>query len=189
MVEDEKKDEIIEEEKKVEEPAAPEEPVKAPEEKVEEVKEVKEEIIKEEPKPEPPKAESAVDILLAKNAELEAKLKELEAKQADMMAKERAIEAKARLDKALAEGWLTPAMLKEDDEHDSVFVSIASEHPELFERFKMVMAPKAFVKESITEAPVSSDDAPLSDDEKFNRINAYAKQKGISYAEAAKSLF
>lgn len=189
MVEDEKKDEVIKEEEKVEEPA-PEAPAPESEEKVKEVevKEVKEEI-REEPKPELPKSESAVDILLAKNQELEAKLKELEAKQADMLAKERAIEAKSRLDKALAEGWLTPAMLKEDEDKDSVFVEIANEHPELFERFKMVMAPKAFIKESITEAPVSSDDAPLTDDDKFNRISAIAKQRGISYAEAAKTLY
>lgn len=134
------------------------------------------------PKEENP--ESAVEILLKKQAVLEAKLAEIEAKNAELESRKLELDAQARLDKAQAEGWLLPAQLQEQEGKASVFVDLARDNPEIFDRLRLVMAPKAIPKKQITEAPADNTGAPLSDDDIYNRINALAKERGISYAAA-----
>lgn len=169
-----------EEEKPVEEPVKEEaeQPVEQPvEEKVEEVKEIVEE-------------KSPVDILLQKQQELESKIAELESKNNELSEQKKALDAQQRIEEAKAAGWLLPSMLQENDEgKPSVFVDLAREQPEMFDRLKLVMAPKSIPKPLLTEAPVEGINTVLmSDDELYNRISALAKEKGISYAEAAKLL-
>lgn len=117
-------------------------------------------------------------------AEAEGKIADLTKANADLEAARNAADAKSRLDNALAEGWLLPAMLKEADDKDSVFVDMAQDQPELFDRLRLVMAPKSLPKKAITEAPAGGNDA-LTEEELVARIKALAKDKGISYAQAA----
>lgn len=136
----------------------------------------------EEPKP-------VVEDQTAEIESLKAKIAELESAAETDKAALRAAEAKSRLDAALQAGWLTPAMLKESETDDSVFVTLAKEYPDLFDRLQLIMSPKSIPKPLLTEAPVEGiNTVMMSDDELYNRISALAKEKNISYAEAAKLL-
>lgn len=149
---------------------------------VEEKEEVKVEEIKEPPKP-VVREESPVEMLLRQQETLRLENEELKRQLEEMSKAKAAIDAEKRLDQAMAEGWLTPAMLKEDDEKESVFVTLARDNPEIFDRFKLVMAPKVISKAIVTES-VEKETGPLTDAERFERINQIAKEKNISYMEA-----
>ncbi len=160
----------------------------------EEIKEEeKKEEIKVEEVKEPPKAapaplpvqreESPVEMLLRQQESLRLENEELKKQLEELGKAKAAIDAEKRLDQAMAEGWLTPAMLKEDDEKESVFVTLARDNPEIFDRFKLVMAPKVISKAIVTES-VEKGTGPLTDAERFERINQIAKEKNISYMEA-----
>lgn len=172
---------------------------KVEEQPVEEVKEEKtEEVIEEKPVEEQPKIEEAkedssaeVEALKAKIAEMESakaeaesKIADLEKSNSDLAAAKDAADAKARIDSALQAGWLLPAMLKEADDKDSVFVDMARNHPELFDRLQLVMAPKALPKHGLTEAPADQSGA-MTEDELVAKIKKLAADKGITYAQAA----
>jgi len=155
--------------------------------------EVKAEVIEEEAKgkeevPVPALQESAaVSKLIAQQELLRKENEELQAK-IEALAKEKAlIDSQKKLDSAMAEGWLTPAMLKENaDGAESVFVTMAKDYPEMFERLKLVMAPKIVKKTGITEESNSLSEVLSDDEAKFEMINKYAADHKIPYIEAAR---
>lgn len=149
--------------------------------------EVEEPVVEDAPKEEQASPGTSAQNFLGTIADLEAKIAELENQNSALAAQKAEADAKQRLDVAMSEGWLTPAMLQEDEGKDSVFVDLSKNHPELFERLRLVMAPKALRKpEPMTDAPAAGDGiGELTDDEKFNKISALAAEKNISYAEAA----
>ena len=193
----ENEEEKIEVEEKVEEATEEKaEPAEAPmeeapkEEPKEEAKEEKvEEIVEEkvEEKPAALKESEAVSKLMAQQELLLKQNEELQAK-IEALAKEKAlVDSQKKLDEAMAEGWLTPAMMKEDaDGAESVFVTIAQNYPELFDRFKLVMAPKVLKKVSLTEDSNPIGEAMTDDEAKFEMISKYAADNKIPYIDAAR---
>ena len=150
---------------------------------VEEVKKIEEEKVEEKPLTESDAVSKLVaqqELLMKQNEELQAKIESL--------SKEKAlIDSQKKLDEAMAEGWLTPAMLKENAEGaESVFVTLAKDYPELFDRLKLVMAPKVIKKTAITEESSSLASAMDSDEAKYEVVNKYAADHKIPYMEAAR---
>lgn len=191
-----KKEELETEEVKAEEAPVEEAPVVEDksedkvEDKVEEV--VKEEEVKEEPAPvaEPALKESdAVSKLLAQQELLMKQNEELQKKLEDLSKEKSLIDSQKKLDEAMAEGWLTPAMLKENAEGaESVFVTLAKDYPEMFERLKLVMAPKVMKKSAMTEDSSAISEVMNDDEAKFEMISKFAAENKIPYIEAARKI-
>ena len=98
--------------------------------------------------------------------------------------------AELRLSKAIKEGWLKQEMLIEDaNEKPSVFVELAANYPDMFDRLRLVMAKPV---ESLNPAwqgvkmKEETGAGGVSDDEKiYSKIESIAKKRNIPYIEAA----
>lgn len=161
----------------------------------EEIKEEAKEESLEEPikdyllKDSPLQESEAVTKLVAAQEKLLAEKEELEKKLEEMSREKSLVAAQKKIDDAMAEGWLTPAMLKESaDGAESVFVEMAKVKPEWFDRLKLVMAPKVLKKTGITEESSEMVDNLSDDEAKFEVISKFAAENNIPYIEAARKL-